>query len=99
MKRCPECRRDYFDDSLVYCLDDGTALLEGPASGNEAATALFNDGRMRAISRPNWLSGPVIAILIVAAGSIIVGAYWLKTRESKAPSGPSSAAYDNYMRA
>ena len=34
MKRCPECRRDYYDDSLLYCLDDGTALLEGPASGS-----------------------------------------------------------------
>ena len=32
MKRCPECRRDYYDDSLVYCLDDGAALLEGPTS-------------------------------------------------------------------
>lgn len=32
MKRCPECRRDYYDDSLLYCLDDGNALLEGPAS-------------------------------------------------------------------
>src|SRR4051812_38883920 len=32
MKRCPDCRRDYFDDSLLYCLDDGAALLEGPAS-------------------------------------------------------------------
>jgi TolB-like protein/tetratricopeptide (TPR) repeat protein len=32
MKRCPECRRDYYDDSLHYCLDDGTVLLEGPAS-------------------------------------------------------------------
>ena len=31
MKRCPECRRDYYDDSLFYCLDDGNALLEGPA--------------------------------------------------------------------
>jgi TolB-like protein len=41
MKRCPECRRDYFDDSLAYCLDDGTALLEGPASGNEPATAIL----------------------------------------------------------
>lgn len=28
MKRCPECRRDYFDDTLLYCLDDGNALLE-----------------------------------------------------------------------
>ena len=41
MKRCPECRRDYFNDSLQYCLDDGTALLEGPAYGSEPATAVF----------------------------------------------------------
>ena len=32
MKRCPECRRDYYDDTLSFCLDDGTPLLEGPAS-------------------------------------------------------------------
>ncbi|QQS34167.1 MAG: tetratricopeptide repeat protein [Acidobacteriota bacterium] len=32
MKRCPECRRDYYDDTLLYCLDDGNALLEGPRS-------------------------------------------------------------------
>jgi Tol biopolymer transport system component len=43
MKRCPECRRDYYDDSLLYCLDDGTALLDGPASGDEAATAILKD--------------------------------------------------------
>jgi Tol biopolymer transport system component len=34
MKRCPECRRDYHDDSLLYCLDDGSALLDGPATGD-----------------------------------------------------------------
>ena len=38
MKRCPECRRDYYDDSLLYCLDDGTRLLEGPRSEDSAAT-------------------------------------------------------------
>ena len=42
MKRCPECRRDYYDDSLLYCLDDGTALLDGPASGNEPPTAILH---------------------------------------------------------
>ena len=45
MKRCPECRRDYYDDSLLYCLDDGNALLEGPAtasSGDEPATAILH---------------------------------------------------------
>jgi len=41
MKRCPECRRDYYDDTMLYCLDDGTALLEGPASGNAPATAVL----------------------------------------------------------
>ena len=35
MKRCPECRRDYYDDTLLYCLDDGNALLEGPATRSE----------------------------------------------------------------
>src|SRR5215207_3166322 len=40
MKRCPECRRDYYDDSLSYCLDDGAPLLEGP-SVDEPATAVF----------------------------------------------------------
>src|SRR5687767_3609373 len=40
MKRCPECRRDYFDDTLVFCLDDGATLLEGP-SVVESKTAIF----------------------------------------------------------
>lgn len=31
MKRCPECLRDYYDETLRFCLDDGTALLDGPA--------------------------------------------------------------------
>ncbi len=42
MKRCPECRRDYYDDSLLYCLDDGNALLEGPASMDEPKTATLH---------------------------------------------------------
>ncbi|MGD9630398.1 MAG: tetratricopeptide repeat protein [Pyrinomonadaceae bacterium] len=35
MKRCPQCRRDYYDETLLYCLDDGNTLLDGPASGSE----------------------------------------------------------------
>ncbi|HVF47203.1 MAG TPA: DPP IV N-terminal domain-containing protein [Pyrinomonadaceae bacterium] len=42
MKRCPQCRRDYYDDTLLYCLDDGSALLEGPASMEEPATAILS---------------------------------------------------------
>src|SRR3954454_24460229 len=41
MKRCPECRKDYFDDSLMYCLDDGAALVQG-SSADEPATAILS---------------------------------------------------------
>src|SRR5512141_470598 len=47
MKRCPECRREY-DDSMMFCLDDGAELLYGPRSGDEPATAI-----MHAKSHPN----------------------------------------------
>ena len=43
MKRCPECRRDYYDDTLSFCLDDGMRLLEGPASTDEPATAILSE--------------------------------------------------------
>jgi adenylate cyclase len=43
MKRCPECRRDYYDETLLYCLDDGNELLDGPASGDEQATAILHE--------------------------------------------------------
>ena len=47
MKRCPECGRDYNDDSLSFCLDDGQELLFGPSSlggrsDNESQTAIFH---------------------------------------------------------
>ncbi len=43
MKKCPECRRNYYDDTLIYCLDDGAHLLEGPASADEPATAILSE--------------------------------------------------------
>jgi Tol biopolymer transport system component len=41
MKRCPECRKDYFDDSLLYCLDDGAQLVAGSVT-DEPATAILS---------------------------------------------------------
>ncbi len=40
MKRCPECRRDYYDEMLNFCLDDGTSLVDGPATGDVATKFL-----------------------------------------------------------
>jgi hypothetical protein len=45
MKRCPECRRDYYDDRLLYCLEDGTALVQGSVpSPDEPQTAILPGG-------------------------------------------------------
>jgi len=45
MKRCPECRRDYSDDTLLYCLEDGSALLQGsvPSPPSEPETAILRE--------------------------------------------------------
>lgn len=43
MKRCPECRRDYADDTLLYCLEDGTALVQGSVPApDEPQTAILH---------------------------------------------------------
>ncbi|MFL6468767.1 MAG: hypothetical protein ACJ72Z_12485 [Pyrinomonadaceae bacterium] len=42
MKRCSQCRRDYTDETLNFCLDDGSALLDGPVSVDEPATAVLH---------------------------------------------------------
>src|SRR5687767_13853435 len=82
MKRCPECRRDYYDDSLLYCLDDGTALLEGPASGNEPATALLPGTDLRSIrprfrqNRRLWMAFGLISVPVI--GGIAI--YWINSQ-------------------
>src|SRR5687767_1864336 len=44
MKRCPECRRDYYDETLLYCLEDGTALLQGSVpSPGDPQTAILHE--------------------------------------------------------
>ncbi len=44
MKRCPECRRDYYDDTLLYCLEDGNALVQGSVPPpDEPATAILSE--------------------------------------------------------
>src|SRR5688572_20909726 len=89
MKRCPECRRDYFDDTLLYCLDDGSALLEGPASDSEPATAVLageeaatralvaqTDGTARPSSSAEYLIREMRnhkARVLVGAGFLLVG--------------------------
>ncbi|MEO5858278.1 MAG: tetratricopeptide repeat protein [Pyrinomonadaceae bacterium] len=64
MKRCPQCRRDYYDETLLFCLDDGNALLDGPASGSESGvvtTGFPSESRAPAGGQPE--DEPQTAIL------------------------------------
>src|SRR5438067_8821069 len=82
MKRCPECRRDYYDDTLIYCLDDGSALLEGPASGSEHPTVLLqpdeatDDLGIRVLPSPNRMgrspSNRSLWVASIAAGVVVL---------------------------
>src|SRR6266478_6183706 len=39
MKSCPSCQRNYDDEAMLFCLDDGTPLVDLPvASGDPNAT-------------------------------------------------------------
>ncbi len=40
MKKCPQCGREY-DNTMMFCLDDGAELLYGPASMDEPKTAIL----------------------------------------------------------
>ncbi len=40
MKRCPECRRDYHDDTLRFCLEDGTPLVYGVSDDGQKTEVL-----------------------------------------------------------
>ncbi|HEX3100153.1 MAG TPA: hypothetical protein VHQ01_00100 [Pyrinomonadaceae bacterium] len=68
MKKCPQCGREY-DNTMMFCLDDGTELLYGPASDDpateifpvaapsgEAATSLFQSSSASQIDRANSIA-------------------------------------------
>jgi TolB-like protein/Tfp pilus assembly protein PilF len=44
MKRCPECRRDYYDDTLSFCLEDGSPLVYGTSEAGPATAILDEFG-------------------------------------------------------
>ncbi len=57
MKRCPECRRDYTDETLNYCLDDGVALLDGPSALEPATHVLSMENSEAPTIQQNAITG------------------------------------------
>src|ERR1041385_2975939 len=41
MKRCPQCNREYADDTLRFCLEDGTSLIGSRSSSEPPPTEIL----------------------------------------------------------
>jgi TolB-like protein len=92
MKRCPECRRDYHDDTLIFCLADGAVLVPGipdePATAivgeppSESPTLSYADGETHSSdSGITHIASKRNSIIAVAIGIALVsalglGSYW-----------------------
>jgi hypothetical protein len=91
MKRCPECQRTYADETLTYCLADGT-LLSAPYDPN--ATLQIPPPRSTKLtptevstpqpprSAPASGGKPLLLYLCIALAALIVGGgtiVWLKS--------------------
>ena len=70
MKRCPECRRDYTDDTLLYCLEDGTGLVQGlvPSPDDEPATAILRGSELPSESPTRAFSNTTDQTAILPSG-------------------------------
>jgi hypothetical protein len=103
MKSCPACQRAYPDETLIYCLDDGSVLrpqydpeatLTSPflraTSPVQTQTLPLNWSGLPPKRNSRWLLYSVIAVLFVAIGVGIV--IWLQSRErDRQPRGLSAS--------
>jgi hypothetical protein len=72
MKRCPTCQRTFTDETLSFCLDDGTPLLDASGGGPQsygsnikppqsqaaAPTIAYRPGPTPNQATPSWQGGP-----------------------------------------
>jgi len=104
MKRCPECDREYYDETLNFCLEDGvslvdtdeplTAILSTDVPGSETATRQKHDQTAReglALTTSPYRARPwLLPVLAVLVFGILGYAAYLYF-----PSGASSKPIDS----
>jgi hypothetical protein len=83
MKQCPACARTYPDDSLTYCLDDGSVLftpndpqatqrLPLPRVTSQSSTEVFPSTQPVRQESNRWPIYILVALLCVAIGGAIL---------------------------
>jgi TolB-like protein/Flp pilus assembly protein TadD len=69
MKRCPECRRDYHDDTLSYCLADGAELVYGLDS-DQQVTAILHEADVAVDNPKRQPIGTTAPTAILPSGAV-----------------------------
>jgi type II secretory pathway pseudopilin PulG len=103
MKQCPVCSRTFSDDTLVYCLDDGSVLanaydpgatlrMPSPRSTNPPPTEYLPLSKPSPQRSKTWLIvllASVLLLSLVAAGTLIL---WFSLRDKNNGAQDSSAS-------
>jgi pimeloyl-ACP methyl ester carboxylesterase len=74
MKQCPDCKRTYSDETLNFCLDDGSRLVSITVS-DESPTAVFpssGEPRHQDIQFCTTADGVRIAYSVIGSGQMLV---------------------------
>jgi tetratricopeptide (TPR) repeat protein len=97
MKRCPKCSRNYIDETLNFCLDDGGVLLDGPATSEAPTAILHANGFER--SKLMLRSARSFLILAIAASAVFV-IYWFYSGQVRNnPDAASVSQNRDFLRA
>jgi TolB-like protein/Flp pilus assembly protein TadD len=63
MKRCPKCQHTYTDETIKFCRQDGTPLMQGGSSESSATMIFPSASRSAEISTQLLANTPSIAVL------------------------------------
>lgn len=106
MKSCPTCNRTYADETLTYCLADGSLLsapydpeatqfLPPPRTTNPTNTQISGPVAAAAARPAEQAKSPAFKYIVIALLALIAGAgvmAWLNSRTREAASNNSSAS-------
>jgi protein-disulfide isomerase len=92
MKRCPKCNREYSDNSLRFCLDDGGQLVRQDRKAAEPTLVANLPPSLETNTRPNVSRViPIVVIVLVLAAAL--GVTWMLLRPAQpATNGNTNAS-------
>ncbi len=97
MKQCPKCRRSYTDESLNFCLEDGTVLSRSldpqatllntsPRPTDPNTTEVLPRLPIQTKASQAWSIYLVIGLVVLVVGTVVISLIILAATDSTTPS-------------